>query len=340
MLLLRSHRLIMEDPPTPSCHASTLLPLPGGRLLAAWFGGSREGRDDVGIWLAVREGGVFSAPRRLAQGAEPHWNPVLFAGADGRVVLCYKVGRRIPDWRTLLIESRDGGETWSSPRELVPGDRSGGRGPVRCKPLRLQSGRLVAPASLERGLWRCFMDLSDDDGATWRRTEPLAVPGLGAYEAELLAWMRSGEEARPAHLAHGRGIIQPTLWESESGLHALMRSGEGCLYRSDSTDAGETWSIPRPTSVPNNNSGADLVPLPDGSLLLCCNPVGDNFGARTPLRLLRSLDDGESWTPLADVESGPGEYSYPALVRAGGRVCLSYTWRRENIALWEFDWEE
>ena len=325
MLQLRSHRLIMEAPPTPSCHASTVLPLPGGRLLAAWFGGSREGADDVGVWLAAREGGVFSPPRLVAGGDLPHWNPVLFNGTDGRVVLCYKVGRRIPDWRTMAMESRDSGATFSAPRELVPGDGSGGRGPVRCKPLRLASGRIVAPASVERGVWRCFMDLSDDDGRTWRRTALIGVPGL------------SEANAGPAH---GRGVIQPTLWEDERGLHALMRSGEGFLYRSDSADAGETWSAPRPSAMPSNNSGADVCRLPDGSLLLCCNPVGVSFGARTPLTLFRSDDGGEQWRRLADLENGPGEYSYPAIVCEGTRVTLTYTWRRENIALWEFDWDE
>lgn len=30
---------------TKSCHASTVLPLSGGNVVAAWFGGTKEGAD-------------------------------------------------------------------------------------------------------------------------------------------------------------------------------------------------------------------------------------------------------------------------------------------------------
>ena len=34
---------------TDSCHASAVLPLPDGTVVAAWFGGTKEGNDDVKI---------------------------------------------------------------------------------------------------------------------------------------------------------------------------------------------------------------------------------------------------------------------------------------------------
>lgn len=64
---------------------------------------------------------------------------------------------------------------------------------------------------------------------------------------------------------HGRGVIQPTLWESSPGtVHMLLRSTEGSIYRSDSTDGGVSWCPPYDTGLPNNNSGIDLDRLPNG----------------------------------------------------------------------------
>ena len=344
MLALKSHRLIMNEPATPSCHASTVLPLEDGRVLAAWFGGSGESHADVGIWLAEKTEKGFSEPRVVAQSLVAHWNPVLFQCADGRIMLYFKVGVKIPDWKTYCIESRDGGKTFSEPRELVPGDESGGRGPVRNKPIRLRSGRILAPASVERGLWRCFIDISDDDGRTWRKSNRIEIPGLEEYEKKLLAWQKLCEESeapveRPEELKHGRGIIQPTLWEDDDGaVHAMMRSGEGFIYRSDSIDGGETWCAPYPTSMPNNNSGIDLTRLDDGTLLLVCNPVTESWGARSPISIAQSGDNGEIWEKICDLQTEPGEFSYPAIVSVGNRVYITYTYKRKNIAYWEFEY--
>ena len=48
--------------PTPSCHASTVVELPGGDLMAAWFGGTGEGNPDVAIWGARRHAGQWQPP--------------------------------------------------------------------------------------------------------------------------------------------------------------------------------------------------------------------------------------------------------------------------------------
>ena len=48
--------------------------------------------------------------------------------------------------------------------------------------------------------------------------------------------------------------------------------------------------------------------------MLACNPVADNWGARTPMSLLVSRDNGVSWDKLLDLDSGKGEFAYPAVV--------------------------
>ena len=351
MLQLKTHQLVIDVKKTLAHHASTVLPLKNGHVLVAWFGGSRESNNDVSIWLAEKDEKGFSEARCVASSMEAHWNPVLFEAEDGRILLFYKVGWPIPDWRTCVIESTDQGKTWSEPREMVPGDDSGGRGPVRNKPIRLKSGRVVAPASVERGLWRCFMDVSDDDCRTWKRTNLIEAQGTGYLDEGLKKWqalmmeaVRAGKSFDrsqvPPEYAHGRGIIQPSLWEDDEGVHALLRSGEGRIYRTDSVDNAETWCEAYPTDIPNNNSGIDLTRLENGVMLLVYNPIGQNFGLRSPISVAVSKDDGRTWEKICNLEAEPGEFSYPAIVSRENHIWITYTHKRENIAYWEFDWLE
>ncbi|MAG31202.1 MAG: neuraminidase (sialidase) [Deltaproteobacteria bacterium] len=315
--------------PFSQCHASTLVRRSDGQFLVAWFAGTREGHPDVGIWAAegslvssrgARPGDVFHEPRRIAKVRdEPHWNPVLFAlePGGGDFVLHFKVGTHIRSWQTWMQRSRDGGRSWSNAVPLVPGDR-GGRGAVRNKPIRLASGDWLAGASLEGWRhWKAFIDRSPDGLGDWEATKPIAID-------------RSDFA--------GKGLIQPSLWESQPGrVHALLRSTDGRVHRSDSDDAGHSWSTARAIDVPNNNSGLDVVRLRDGTLALACNPVAGNRAARSPLSLLFSRDEGETWPARIDVETDPGEFSYPALIEDGDGLALAYTWNRRRIVVAPID---
>ena len=129
------------------------------------------------------------------------------------------------------------------------------------------------------------------------------------------------------------GVIQPTLWESAPNqIHMLLRSTRGRVFRSDSTDGGRSWNQAYPTALPNNNSGLDLTRLPDGTLLLAYNPIEGNWGSRTPISLAASNDEGETWERLLDMETGEGEFSYPAIITQGGQIHVTYTTNRRNIA--------
>ncbi len=333
---------VMEDLPTAFCHASTIIKLKSGGLLCCWFGGTHEGEPDVAIYAAKKacgdglekNQGVWRKPIKLADGAEANWNPVLFYGKDNTLMLFYKHGQKIAQWQTFIMTSADDGETWSEPQELVAGDSSGGRGPVRNKPIRLQNGRIVAGASTEHGIWQAFADLSDDDGLSWHKSTAIGIAKL-AYTA--------GEKTAHSNIAvsqqsfYGRGVIQPSLWQSDDGsVHMLLRSSEGFVYRSDSFDNGETWCSAYPLALPNNNSGLDLVRTAGGKFFLVCNPVAANWGQRSPLSLFVSQDDGKNWQKLIDLETEMAEFSYPAIIADGEEIYLTYTWKRKNIACVHF----
>jgi predicted neuraminidase len=137
----------------------------------------------------------------------------------------------------------------------------------------------------------------------------------------------------------GHGIIQPALWESTPGsVHMLLRSTAGAVYRSDSSDFGRTWSPAYRTALPNNNSGLDIARQADGALVLALNPV--NVRVRTPLSLLVSRDNGQSWTDRLDIEADPdGRFAYPAIIPSGRGVAVAYSWNRTRIAFWKGQFE-
>lgn len=305
------------------CHASTLVKFENGNILSAWFGGTHEGHKDVVIWCSIRKEGKWSEPVKLAdEEGIPCWNPVLFKDETGKIYLFYKVGQNPRSWHTMLITSEDMGYSWSKPRELVIGD-IGGRGPVKNKIITLENGTWLAPASIETDtVWDAFVDISRDHGKTW---------------------IKSGIVPLNRDKFQGKGVIQPTLWESEPGkVHMLLRSTEGCIYKSDSDDNGLTWCEAYVIDIPNNNSGIDLVKMKDGRLVLVYNPVGGNWAARTPIACSISSDNGRSWSEkfILDHNENPidgtdGEFSYPAVIAEGNRIYITYTWKRRTIVYWE-----
>ena len=341
--VIKKEYIFEDDRPYKSCHASTILDLPGEEMLAAWFGGTHEGADDVAIWFSRRTEGRWTYPAKAADiEGIPHWNPVLLKKKDDTILLFYQDGHKIPDWKSKVTISTDYGKTWSEPKEIVEGAR-GGRGPIKNKPIVLADGTWLAPCSGEIGPWNAFVDISKDEGVTW--TKSSLIP-LIREPSDNMKYFENNESTinikeipeLPEHylVVKGRGIIQPTLWESDLGIiHMLLRSCEGLILRSDSKDSGKTWSPVYSVGLPNNNSGIDMVKLDNGTLVLVCNPVEKDWGPRTPLVIYISNDNGQTWTKMLTLEDEPGEYSYPAIIARGNEIFITYTWKRERIAFWQ-----
>ena len=296
---------IFEKAPFTSCHASTLVEAEQGVLLSAWFGGGKEGALDVKIWLSRFDGKAWTAPEVIAEEpGQPCWNPVLFRDRTNMIWLWYKAGPNPMSWTGFLRKSADGGKTWEKTAQLP----AGLLGPVRCKPLQLADGTILAGTSVEsHRAWAGWIERSTDDGKTWRRHGPINVPGKL------------------------QGLIQPTLFESKDGrIVALMRSRDSRrICQSESKDRGETWSHAKETDLPNPNSGIDVLKLPSGQVWLIYNHTAL---WRSPLNLARSTDDGATWEKVHTLEEEVGEFSYPALIQSSsGMLEMTYTWKRRHI---------
>jgi len=116
---LVQREFIFSSAPFASCHASTIAELLPGGFMAAWFGGSAEGKPDVAIWGSRRTSDGWSAPMELAR--EPQiacYNPVLFHTQSGRLWLYYKFGPHATSWAAGRQWSSDKGATWSAVEHL------------------------------------------------------------------------------------------------------------------------------------------------------------------------------------------------------------------------------
>jgi predicted neuraminidase len=295
---------IFEQAPFRECHASTIVETAGGDFLAAWFGGTGEGESDVAIWMSRLSRGRWSAPAPVArEPGVPAWNPVLFRGRDDRIWLFYKVGPSPERWTGAYKISADNGTTWTETTYLS----AGLLGPTKDKPIRLVNGDIVAGSSVESyRSWAGWVERSTDEGKTWTKYGPIVIPGK-AY-----------------------GLIQPTLVELRPNqLRLFARTRQGFIYAADSSDGGRTWTEARPTALPNPNAGIDCVRMADGRILVVYN---HSARERTPLNAAVSSDGGETWVPFVQLESGPGEYSYPAVIQSSsGDVHIVYTWKRIRI---------
>ena len=301
----------------PSSHASTLVELKNGDLLAAWFTGAHEGSSDVTIHGARFTGGAWSAPFELAHASNgPCWNPVLFHSADGRLWLYYKFGKSPDTWAGARKFSNDEGRTWSA-EELLP---KGILGPIKDKPLVLGDGVIVSGSSVEHGDWTVWIERSVDNGQTWTKSGPITLPQKIDVPAQA-----------PSSRARTVGIIQPTIVQLEGQhlrFYARSKSRASRIAAADSFDAGKTWSEPHFIALPNPNSGIDAVRLRDGRIVLIFNNSSEE---RTPLNLAVSRD-GEHFCIFKTLEDSPGEYSYPAIIQADdGDLLTTHTWHRETI---------
>lgn len=310
-----------SSPDFRSCHSATVLELPNGELLCAFFSGTRESHPDVEIRLSRKPaGGAWTAPVSVADGNEPRGermstgNPVLFRPKGGDVMLFYKVIKPDVGFLGRAKTSSDGGHAWSEARRV--GD--GLMGAVKNKPIQLDNGAILSPSSTEDDHgWRVHVERGTDGGKTWKLIGPINP------EAKI-------------------GAIQPTLLTYPDGRIQMLcrtRSEHGFIAQSWSKDGGLTWTPLEAAVLPNNNSGFDAVTLRDGRQLLVYNhstrtQPGMGHKGRGILNVALSRD-GINWEAsliLEHLDESGKQFSYPSVIQTrDGLVHIVYTWHRKRI---------
>ncbi|MBU0753203.1 MAG: exo-alpha-sialidase [Gammaproteobacteria bacterium] len=304
--------------PQPSAHAATLAELPDGRIVTAWFAGSREGARDVAILMASFDGRTWSEARPVVSRAQAQrdsarlvrklGNPVLATDAAGRLHLWY-VTVGYGGWAGSAINhatSSDGGQSWNTATRVITSPFWNLSTLVRTPPLPLADGGWGLPAYHE-------------------------------FAAKRSEWLRLDAEGRvidKARLPGSQQTLQPAVaaLDATRALALMRDTGPANRIRAATTgDGGSGWLDAGVTALPNPNASVALLHIADGRLLLAYNPQTAN---RNKLALALSNDDGKHWSAPRLVEDATGgeEFSYPALLQArDGTIHLAYTWQRKAI---------
>jgi predicted neuraminidase len=323
--LVRESRFVSSGD-VPSVHSATAVPISHGRLLAVWYGGSREGAKDVVLFSAVYdpaasgwgpESEVTSREETasdLGRYIKKLGNPVLARDAGGRLWLFY-VSVSVGGWSGSALNlrfSEDEGRTWSPARRLV-------------------TSPFLNVSTLVRG-----PAVSFEDGTLGL---PVYHELLGKF-GELLRLSPEGEVLFKTRISHGYSSLQPFVvpFARTEAVAFLRRSGWSPprVLRAETSDGGLHWSRPAPSPLPNPDAAIAALRLGDGRLLVAFN---ESEIDRSRLSIAESSDRGRSfrrWVELEPPEvsddSSPPELSYPWLVEgSNGELHLLYTWNRRRI---------
>ncbi len=227
-----------------------------------------------------------------------------------------------------LIESRDGGETWSEPRELngqVKADwmRFVGAGPgtgiqMREGPCR---GRLVYPIYVSNNSGVCSSGaiFSDDHGLTWH-LGGLVNDGRVFEGVPLTAREVSDRRA---------DLGECQITEAPGGrLRIFLRNAQGLRTAAAwSDDGGESWYGFAPQEAlpdPVCQSHVLRVACRGRDAWLFSNPADESARVRGTVRL--SWDGTETWESSRLIE--PGEFAYSCMAQMpDGQIGLLYEGR-------------
>ena len=273
------------------------------------------------------------------QDARSFQNPVAFQVPGGRVWLLHTsqvAGQWQTDATVEYLTSDDNGRTWSKGKTLF--DKPGSF--TRQPPILLSEKHWLLPMyytpsrSITDGAESNYsaVKITTDGGANWQEC---AIP-------------------------KSEGLVQQSILKlSSNHFVGFFRSRYAdFIYQSVSED-GCTWTVPLPTSLPNNNSSVQATLLRDGAIVIAFNNSSAGIArnkprtaARKPLSIALSTDRGKTWPWIRDIETGTpekdagqrdksDEYSYPSVVQdARGQIHVAYTYRHQTIKVVRFrkDW--
>lgn len=296
-------------------HAPSVVALPDGALLAAWFSGPFEASvHQVILGARSTDGGKSWHAAEVLQDfpRKSDFDPAFIVDG-GRTWFFFSAGRhnRYPpvrdpntevgpdSFKTFARTSDDAGRTWSEPRVIQE--------KVFCRSngIRLSTGELLLPVyeypANTGGILK-----SSDAGKTWRH--------IGGVQS-------------PA------GAGEPAIAELPSGaILMVLRTRDGFLWKTLSLDKGETWGAPVKTDLVAATTSHSIFRMRNGRVVLIHNESPPP--TRTNLNIRISSDGGATWgqplrlaeaaTPSKDEVVWSRQATYPSVaeLRDGSLVVV------------------
>lgn len=312
----------MLPSPCPQNHAANLLPLPNGDLLCVWFAGTQEGMADISIYASRLKLGSthWSKAQKLSDDAtRSEQNPVLFLDPDNLLWLLW-TAQKSGNQNTAIVryrQSKDWGRSWGEIQTLLDKPGTFIRQPIVVLP----DGNWLLP------VFYCITP----PGEKWVGTHDVSAVKISSDK---------GKSWREVAVPGSTGCVHMNITLLADGsLLALYRSRwADFIYQSRSQNGGESWSVPQPTSLPNNNASIQVTTLRNGHLALVFNRMSAEnaterrtslyddiedeevavttegasgrtafWGApRAPMTLAISSDGGKSWPLMRNLDDGDG----------------------------------
>jgi hypothetical protein len=314
-------------------------------LVATWTtGGFSEPADGNFTMIATSDdnGKSWQDAGRFQHPHHGLFTTELFSPATGEIhafLETYRFGEWMTGHRNYRVISNDHGKTWSTPNS-IPGGVDNvwvNRGII------LASGRWVLPVSWPehcggewgypsngRSVQECLIgnrhgshlelpagsdsNLVYQAGCEWAHRNHRYCCGVLISEDHGQSFRRCGY-LKSGELGH---LIEPRVVELGDGhIVMLLRSmDENWLWRSESTDGGETWSPAIRSDIPNPSAKVNILKAADGRIFLIHNPTGGEcasgkfaMNARNPLSLWVSDDEMKSWSVKVDLVKDSAPYT-------------------------------
>lgn len=328
---------VISQQPEYYCGWPTLARRRNGQLVVVWSGGREDhvcpfGR--VEMMTSADDGRTWTWPRVLLDGASDDRDAGVIETRAGSLLvttftsLAYEnvlagaekrkpndpsawAAERLLKWRAAhnrltaeqrqkelgqwMIRSTDGGVTWSARYPSIVNSPHG--------PIQLSDGRLLyAGKELWTGERRVGVAESFDDGRSWR--------WLAAIPTRPADTVANYHELHAVEAAGGRLIVHIRNHNKANSRETLQ---------SESTDGGQTWSVPQAIDVWGLPS--HLLRLRNGDLLMTYGHRRAPLGNQARV----SRDNGRTWSKpmILSGDGASGDLGYPSTVELDDGSLLS-----------------